>query len=703
MKRDVIKSVSAVVLLCLILSLGAGCVYYNTFYNARKAFDKAETTRKKTKSLGRSNSGAYKIAIEKSLKVVENHPNSKWYDDALYVLGISYYHSGQYLKSERRLRELLAEYPDSKYKREVTLYLAKTKLQQDEITDAMEIFESIFGADYKKSIKAEAAMALGNYHFNNRNYKDSDRFYLAVRDSLGTEEESKIAQTYIADGLYDQYLFEDALGSYLQLLGLNPTTGEKYHALSMASSCSYKLQRIADGMDYLNTLIADELYFDSVGVLTLRLADGYEQDENIDEAVAMYDEVASNEEMKRFSGLAHYRLGLIYQYDFDDLKKAKEHYDKTVEVSRSSDVGRLALEKSADIGKIEAFAHSLDIDSTTTQEEIDAAAHTQYLLAELFWFRLNKPDTAILEMQYLIDSFSNSYEVPRARIALAQMYRAHLSDTATADSILRLALEEAPKSDYLPEVLDQLDLLGSAADTGYAKLYIHQAETYLDSGKTDFARAKYQYVVDNFPDSRYYLQARFALIWVTEMYDSPGDSSLIFAYSAFADSFPSSFWGVEANKRTTYQESARPSYETPVDTGGQAADSLDEAVDTTEAEEVDGFANTVAGLYISPDGDSIRDMHSDVQPERFREDFEFPVEAYRVDWTFWEFAFQVKLDFSGQVEDLKLMWPCRIQELNDRVIRFVSGFRFNVIAMPLEDQGKWQVFKHRVEKPRELR
>jgi len=40
----------------------------------------------------------------------------------------------------------------------------------------------------------------------------------------------------------------------------------------------------------------------------------------------------------------------------------------------------------------------------------------------------------------------------------------------------------------------------------------------------------YRYVVDNYPDSKYYLQARFAPIWLTEMYESPGDSSVIMAY-----------------------------------------------------------------------------------------------------------------------------------------------------------------------------
>ena len=164
-------------------------------------------------------------------------------------------------------------------------------------------------------------------------------------------------------------------------------------------------------------------------------------------------------------------------------------------------------------------------------EMIDQAAETQYNLAELYWFSLDKPDTAILELRYIVDSFSTSYLVPKAAIALSGMYKENLNDTLGADSILRQVLADYPRSDFLSEALAALGWLGTEADTGYAQVYMKRAEDALvDNDDYETARENYQYVVDSFPDSRHYLHARFNQIWLEETYASPGDSSILLAY-----------------------------------------------------------------------------------------------------------------------------------------------------------------------------
>ena len=681
------------------LGLSGGCVYYNTFYNARKSFNEAEKVRKKSKS-SRGGSGQYKKAIEKSLKVVENYPNSKYYDDALYLLGVSYYYSEQYPKAERRFREIIANYPESEYIKDVNLYLAKSKLMQNDMADAMQLFEEIFNSEYDRQLKVEAAMAIGTYHFDKKDYKLAEPYFLAVRDSLGDDAQVKTAQSYIADAYFNIYRFQDALGAYLQLLGLNPDKQEKYHVLANAATCSYRLQRIDDGMDYLQTLIDDELYYDSLEVLKLKLAEGYEFDDDLERAAVIYTEVAGNEAARKTSGEANYRLGLIYQYDYDDLKAAKDYYDKAVTVSRSSGVGKDALQKSSDIGKLTIYARSLEIDSTTTQEQIDEAAHTQYLLSELYWFQLNKPDTAMLEMQYLIDSFPTAYEVPKAIIALSQMYRDYLADTATADSVLNILLVDYVGSDYIPEALEILKLTGTEADTGYAELYIRRAEQFLDEKNIDSARSNYRYVVDNYPDSKYYLQARFAPIWLTEMYESPGDSSVIMAYSEFVDSFPGSYWADQARIRTNYRPQASVIEEATVaEPGTEAFDETRPGAEDRATQDSTTYVDPLEGMYIGPDGDSIINLPTGVMPTIIREQFEYPLEAYRETWPTWEFYFQILLDFSGRVVDYRLKNPTLNEELNRRVEETVASMTFDVGDIRLEEQENWHVYKYTVTNP----
>ena len=102
------------------------------------------------------------------------------------------------------------------------------------------------------------------------------------------------------------------------------------------------------------------------------------------------------------------------------------------------------------------------------------------------------------------------------------MYREQYEDDRAADSLLKLVLTRYPHSDYVPDALDILGLRGTAADTGYAEQYIHRAENFLvDEENPDSAMVYYQYVVDNFPESQYYLQARFSTIWLQRCISKP--------------------------------------------------------------------------------------------------------------------------------------------------------------------------------------
>ena len=695
----------------LLLLGGSGCVYYNTFFNARQSFSEAESSRKSSKRRGfKGNQAQYERAIEKSLKIVENYPNSKYYDDALYVLTVSYYWTEKYNSTERRARELLANYADSKYAEEVTVYLAKAKLEQGDIEDAMEVFGQIFETETKREYKAEAAMGLGNFHYENRDYELARSYLRAVRDSLGDGEQKRLAQRYIADSYFDSFHFGDAQGAYLQLLGMDPPSDDYYHALWRAAACSYRLQRLETGRDYLRRLMEDERYFDSLGVLKLKLAEGFEWEDDLVRAEELYFEVAEQEEVKQTRAEAYYNLGIIQQFDYDDLTKAKEYYDSTASMFRSSPIGRDALQRSSDIGKLETFRRPEAVDTSATQDVIDQVAYTQYQLAELYWEKLNKPDTAMMEMRYVVDSFPDSYDAPKAMISLAGMTRSHLGDTAAADSILREVLVRYPGSDFVAEALEELGLRHTAADTGYAARYLEMAEAFfVDEGNIDSARYYYQLIADRFPESEDYLRAQFALIWLTEEYEPPGDSTLFFAYSEFADSFPNNDWsrlakskirGEKARQQAPPEEDREEEEEAPGerDEVGLPEDQVaaGEGVDTTSV-----GGDYRESYYVGPDDQQLQ-LLQDVEPIRIEEPFEYPQEAYQSRWQGYLY-FQILLDSFGEVADYRLVGKSPVNEINYRAGLTVESMAFDATQIDEELQETWVVYKFEVLLPEQLR
>jgi TPR repeat protein len=482
------------------------------------------------------------------------------------------------------------------------------------------------------------------------------------------------------------------------------------------------MQRIDDGLAYLDRLIENDLFYDSLGVLLLEVAHGYEMDEDLLLAEATYEDITDRVTKGNIVAQAYYRLGLIQQYDYDNLNEAKKYYDQAVEAGRSSEAGNLALQKSSDIGKLETYKQGVDLDSTATEEAVNEAARTQYLLSELYWFQLNKPESALVEMSYLIDEYPESDIAPQAIIALSQMYRDHRTDTTAADSLLRTLLQEYPHADEVPRALDQLGLRGTAADTGYAELYIHKAEEFLlEDENPDSAMYYYQYVADNFPDSKYWLQAQFSALFVQEEYALPGDSSLVFGYRELVDSFPNTEWANLARMRLgaapvmgavqTAKEQEAAQGEVDKFEDEQALDTTDQ-VYASEFGEGGSYVDVQTQMYLRPNGDTV--ILLEEEPVLIEEPFEFPSEAFNMEEDYIFLYYQILLDFSGRVIEYDLKVPSRWDELNTRASRTVASMTFDpietsrlvdLVGQPPDPsgQGHWFLFKYRVDKPEHLR
>jgi hypothetical protein len=412
--------------------------------------------------------------------------------------------------------------------------------------------------------------------------------------------------------------------------------------------------------------------------------------------------------------MAYYRLGLISQIDHDRLREAKGYYDMAVDVERRSPVRDDALMRSSDIGKLETFSRST-LDSAATPAEIDEAAYTQYSLGELYWFKLNKPDSARQEMQYLVDSFATSYYAPKGMIALSQMVREDSGDDEAADSLLKDMLRRYPNSDYVPEALEVLGLRGTAADTGYAALYVGRAEDLLiEQESSDSARGYYQYVVDNYPESKFFVPARFALIWLDENYNSPGDSSVILAYQEFADSFPGNDYANLALRRIGSRPS-RPARETSRQDDALAEGDLDSGIVAAGDEYAEysdtGYVDPIVTLYRGPEGDTLVDIR--LEPIETLRPFEFPAEAAIGNQYDWQLYFQIFIDFTGKVVDYRLKIPSGIEEIDERAEETIGSMTFDAMEVSnrvvdadlgrSDSEGRWFVYQYIVRKPEYLR
>ncbi|HLP41376.1 MAG TPA: tetratricopeptide repeat protein, partial [Fibrobacteria bacterium] len=117
--------------LALLLS---GCVYFNTFYNAQKAYDQG--MRMKAKRLDKNPEDSilvssdeklkFERSIAKSSKVLELYPDkTKYQPKALFLIGEAYMEMGEYAKAILKYDELQRFYPRAKEIRVAEFHRAK--------------------------------------------------------------------------------------------------------------------------------------------------------------------------------------------------------------------------------------------------------------------------------------------------------------------------------------------------------------------------------------------------------------------------------------------------------------------------------------------------------------------------------------------------------------------------------------------------
>ena len=155
MKRSTIKANLLLGIITIISSIFVSCVYFNTFYNAKLFFSEAEKMRAEREGefLGNTITDKYKKVIEKSDIIINNHPDSKYLDDALFLKGKSHFYRREYDLSELTFNTLLSTNSDD-YKILSEYWLALNKWKSGKQQPALEDLNQIISITDEKILLA---------------------------------------------------------------------------------------------------------------------------------------------------------------------------------------------------------------------------------------------------------------------------------------------------------------------------------------------------------------------------------------------------------------------------------------------------------------------------------------------------------------------------------------------------------------------
>ena len=324
--------------------------YFNLYFNASDLFQQAEEainaqerTLFATSELSVPSNVNQQLnkVIEKCSKILQFHPEGSYVDDALLLLGKSFYYQKNYQKGLRKFQELLATQPESDLILETKLWIGKTQMRLKNYESALQTLDEV----KEKAIAEEREDIIKDSFVEEIVYRITEEDYqlaigLANQLIEASEDESIAAEVFYELGkLYNKVGEPDnAIDAFNMVFEYSPTfeieadtrlelgktlraTDEKEKALKVFEDMrsEAKFNNVYNKVDLETGITLAELN---------QLDDALEKLKYVDTAYA-------NTET---SGVASYELGELYQYKLQNFDSAASYYQKAVTSRAPSEI-----------------------------------------------------------------------------------------------------------------------------------------------------------------------------------------------------------------------------------------------------------------------------------------------------------------------------------------------------------------------------
>jgi tetratricopeptide (TPR) repeat protein len=330
--------------------------YFNAYYNAKRLFDEAEAevlaaalaARGKSVTSGGTApapaAGAkqkFSTVIDKCSNVLAFSPNSSVVDDALLLIGKSFYYQEDYVKAERKFTELVAQYPEGDLVLDGQLWLLKTLQRLNRFEDASRIAQSLIQsatADDEPDIAAEALSILGDLGAAQEKADQALEQYQRALDL--SDDDAKKAEYAIksADLRFALEQYDRAAEVYLDVEKYSPTVYDLFYSWLQAAKCYVAMEKFSDAMYLLDQAEADYRFFDYRASIRLEKATTLAESGKILEALDAYKLVDSLYYKTDVGAKGALRLAELLRFDFADYAGAKLAYDRAAAGGPQDDV-----------------------------------------------------------------------------------------------------------------------------------------------------------------------------------------------------------------------------------------------------------------------------------------------------------------------------------------------------------------------------
>lgn len=498
----IVKYLSPILFALILNSCGVWedfTTYFNLYYNTKDKFMEAEKAiqqqRKNLFQFEDSNipgnaAQLLNSVIEKSSKILQFHSSSSFVDDALLMLGKSFYYQKNYQKAIRKFQELIVTLPESELVLENELWIAKTQMRLRDYKNGLDKIISVRKQaldEGEDEIVREAFVEETVHYIVNEDYSKAISLineFLEVSDN----DEVNSEVTYELGRLYLEINdVANAVVSFEKVFEYEPAFMVEFNSKIELAAALRKTGDNERALNILEDMREENKYSDSFDKIDLETGITMFDLGRVEESVSILTKADTAYKSSINSGVAKYKLGEIFEYHYKNFDSASIYYNKSATNINSPEYLKLASEKSQLFKKYQTLHKNISDFRKQLNYLIDSTLFIQDSIAYY-------SDTLDSKQQDL------DTEEPFERARGEQSDRGLISPLRTQNKvdIKTPPLRPTISADSIKNIIvkNEFDL---------ANLFDNDLEI------SDSAYYYYKDIVDNFSESRFYSRSLYSL------------------------------------------------------------------------------------------------------------------------------------------------------------------------------------------------
>ena len=459
-----------------------GCAYYNTFYNAQQYYEEAEKIRlqKEGKTIPITALDKYGKTIQKCQKVLSDYPESKFRTDAFLLMAKSKFYRKDYDLAIDDIRIVTQEGNDNQIE-EAQYLRALCKWKKGNAQTGIDELTRLLQISNSKEIQSKCHLSLAEIA---QELKDSDLAMSHLLDGAKltkSRDQKGVIYGRLAEMAFNKEDYDIAKDGYANVI-TNSLSKEKIENAHLQLLKILRIQKNYKAASRkIKGMLTDDKFKRIAGNLELELVQLYRAQGEISEIETRLESIVNDYPRTPVSAEAYYLLGKIYTSQKWDLNKAKEYFDQVSKESSKSLFSPMAKSLSKAIGTYQEAQKDLETHLTIlTQDTTQISTESDTSVFD--------PETgeAIIEtLNPLVSAVTPDRTIPELYYQLADLEAFSFKRYAQGIQYLNQINSEYPESPF------------------HAKSIFTMAFMFENMADSVNARSTRDHLLESFPNSEY--------------------------------------------------------------------------------------------------------------------------------------------------------------------------------------------------------